>query len=148
MPFREYQLSWLAYLRAVVVFLFLSALGIALGAIHQTISVVAVIVALSIFAYQVLYARSVNIFTNDNGVWLERGIFPWDKGTVGVKWRDVEDAVVFTSFISWTCNSYTIRVRHRFNSTGEIYIDNVKDGRNAVAHINETHRAKLAATYQ
>ena len=32
-PFNEYRLSWIAYIRAVVVFFLLSALGVALGAV-------------------------------------------------------------------------------------------------------------------
>lgn len=148
LPFNEYRLSWLAYMRAVVVFCFLTALGVALGALNQSLSVVAVIVALAIFAYQVLYLRSMILFTNDDGVWLFRGLLPWNKGIIGVKWRDIEDAVFFTGFVSWACNSYSIRVSHRFTKASEVFIANVKDGRNAVAHINEVHRAKLASSYR
>ena len=57
-PFNQYRLSWVAYVRAVVVFFFLSALAVALGALNQSLSVVAVLAALAIFAYQVLYLRS------------------------------------------------------------------------------------------
>lgn len=148
MPFNQYRLSWLAYIRALVVFLLLTTLGVALGALNQSLSVVAVVVALSIFAYQVLYLRSMIIFTNDDGVWVYRGLLPWNKGIVGVKWRDIEDAVFFTGFVSWMFNSYSIRVGHRFTKASEIYIANVKDGREAVGHINEVHRAKLAETFR
>lgn len=58
-PFNQYRLSWVAYVRAVVVFFFLSALAAALGALNQSLSVVAVLAALAIFAYQVLYLRSM-----------------------------------------------------------------------------------------
>lgn len=147
-PFNEYRLSWIAYIRAVVVFFLLSSLGVALGAVHQSLSVVAVVVALAIFAYQVLYLRSMILFTNDDGVWLYRGVLPWNKGVVGVKWRDIEDAVFFTGFVSWAFNSYSIRVGHRFTKASELSIANVKDGREAVAHINDVHRHRLANSYQ
>nr|BCT99732.1 hypothetical protein [uncultured bacterium] len=147
-PFNEYRLSWIAYIRAVVVFFLLSALGVALGAVHQSLSVVAVVVSLAIFAYQVLYLRSMILFTNDDGVWLYRGVLPWNKGVVGVKWRDIEDAVFFTGFVSWAFNSYSIRVGHRFTKASELSIANVKDGREAVAHINDVHRDRLANSYQ
>ena len=142
-PFNQYRLSWVAYVRAVVVFFFLSALAVALGALNQSLSVVAVLAALAIFAYQVLYLRSMILFTNDDGVCLFRGLLPWNKGIIGVKWRDIEDAVFFTGFLSWAFNSYSIRVGHRFTKASELAIANVKDGRNAVAHINEVHRATL-----
>jgi hypothetical protein len=119
-----------------------------LGAVHQSLSVVAVVVSLAIFAYQVLYLRSMILFTNDDGVWLYRGVLPWNKGVVGVKWRDIEDAVFFTGFVSWAFNSYSIRVGHRFTKASELSIANVKDGREAVAHINDVHRNRLANSYQ
>lgn len=143
--FNEYSLSWIVYIRVVVLFFLLAALGVALGAVHAFLSVVAVAVALTFFVYQVLYLRSMILFTNDDGVWLYRGVLPWNKGIVGVKWRDIEDAVFFTGFLSWTLNAYTIRVGHRFTKASELSIANVKNGREAVAHINEVHRNRLAA---
>ncbi len=146
-PFQEYRLSWLAYVRALMMFFLLSALGIALGALNQSLSVIAVVAALGAFAYQVLYLRSMTLFTDDAGVWLYRGVFPWNKGIVGVKWRDIEDAAFFTGFVSWAFNSYSVRVGHRFTKSSELAIANVKDGREAVGHINELHRAKLGDLY-
>lgn len=147
-PYQEFRLSWLAYVRALVVFFLLSALGVAVGALNQSLSVVAVIAALAIFAYQVLYLRSMTLFTDDAGVWLYRGVLPWNKGIVGVKWRDIEDAVFFTGFVSWAFNSYSIRVGHRFTKASELAIANVKGGREAVAHINQFHRARLGDLYR
>lgn len=147
-PFNEYRMSWVAYIRAVVVFFILTALGVTLGALNQSLSVVAVVLALTIFGYQVLYLRSMILFTNDDGVWLFRGVLPWNKGIIGVKWRDIEDAVFFTGFVSWAFNSYSIRVGHRFTKASELSIPNVRDGRNAVAHINEMHRARIGDSYR
>lgn len=147
-PIRKYRLSWVAYIRAVVVFFLLCGLAVALGAIHYLLSIVGVFAALAIFTYQVLYMRSMILFTNDDGVWLYRGVFPWNKGIIGVKWRDVEDAVFYTGFVSWAFNSYSIRVGQRFTKASELAIANVKDGREAVGHINEMHRAKLGDSYR
>lgn len=147
-PFNEYRLSWVAYIQALVVFFFLSALAVAIGTLNQSLCVVAVVAALAIFTYQILYLRSMVLFTNDDGVWLFRGVMPWNKGIIGVKWRDIEDAVFFTGFVSWALNSYSIRVGHRFTKASELAISNVRDGKDAVAHINEVHRAKLGDSYR
>lgn len=142
-PFHEFRLSWVAYIRPLIVFFLLSGLGIVLGALNQSMSVVAVIAALLFFIYQVLYLRSMTLFTNDDGVWLFRGVMPWNKGIIGVKWRDIEDAVFFTGFVSWAFNSYSIRVGHRFTKASELSVANVRDGNAAVAHINKIHRVRL-----
>ncbi|WP_281661194.1 hypothetical protein [Microvirgula aerodenitrificans] len=146
-PFNEYRLSWIAYIKAVGLFFVLSAIGVALGMLSQWLSVTTVFIALATFSYQVLYLRSTILFTNVDGVWLFRGVLPWNKGVIGVKWRDIEDAVFFTGFVSWACNSYSIRVGHRFTKASELAIAHLRDGRNAVAHINELHRAKLGDLY-
>jgi hypothetical protein len=75
---------------------------------------------------------------------LFRGILPWNKGVAGVKWRDVEDAVFYTGFLSWAFNSHSLRVGHRFTKASEIFLGNVRHGRQAVEHINELHRERLA----
>lgn len=119
------------------------ALAIALSGLNQPLGVVAVLAALALFVYQVLYLRSIRLFTNDEGVWLFRGILPWNKGIIGVKWRDVEDAIYFTGFVSWAFNAHSVRIGHRFTKTSELTIGNVKDGRDAVSHINDLHREKI-----
>ena len=61
-----------------------------------------------------------------------------------VKWRDLEDAVYFTGFLSWALRSYTIRIGHRFTKTSEIVLPNIARGNLAVEHINQLHREVLA----
>ncbi|EJQ0681008.1 hypothetical protein NYB23_004547 [Salmonella enterica] len=140
----SYKLSWLAYIRPVVVLLVLLAVASAFG-VGSPVSLVIAAVALALFVYQVLYLRSVVLYTDDDGVWCYAGILPWNKGMVGVKWRDVEDAVFYTGFVSWAFNSYAVRIGHRFTKTSELYLRHVRFGRAAVEHINELHRSKLVA---
>jgi hypothetical protein len=63
--YRRYMLSWLAYIRPVIFFLVLSGIGAALSAINQTITVVVVVLALALLVYQVLYLRSIVLYTDD-----------------------------------------------------------------------------------
>lgn len=141
--FSEYRLSWVAYIQALIVFFILCGIGVGLGIFNQALSIFAVIASFIVFAYQVLYLRSMVLFTNDDGVWLYRGVFPWDKGIIGVKWRDIEDAVFYTGFVSWAFNSYSIKVGHRFTKASELSISNVRNGKDAVGHINQIHRERL-----
>lgn len=142
--FKEYKLSWVAYVRPLIVFLILCGLSVLLAAVNEWLCVVGVVVSFLLFVYQVLLLRTVSIYTNANGVWMFRGLFPWSKGITGVKWRDLEEASFFMGFVSWACNSYSIRVGHRFTKTSEMFIANVRDGKDAVEHINSTHMQMIS----
>jgi hypothetical protein len=78
--------------------------------------------------------RSIQLYTDLDGVWVYRGIFPWDKGFSGVKWRDLEDAVFYPNFLSWALKSYTVRVGHRFTKSSEIVLRNIANGNDAATH--------------
>ena len=88
-------------------------------------------------AYRILLVRSVHLYADSKGVWLYRGILPWNRGVVGVKWRDMEDAAFTSGFSSWLFNSYTVRVGNRFSQQSEILVHNIADGREAVNRLNE-----------
>lgn len=152
-----YRLSWIAYIPAIFVLFLLLALSAGMGmiqipgtstAIGQYVGMATIAVALSLFLYQTLYLRSTVVFTNDSGVWLFRGVFPWEKGVVGVRWRDMDEAIVMTGFFSWVFNAYTIRVNHRFTGNSELTLKNLNNGRKAVAHMNKMHREKTQGSSQ
>lgn len=102
----------------------------------------AIIVALAIVAgtvYKVALARSYVLYMDDSGIWLRRGVLPWSKGVVGVKWRDLDGALYFTGFVSWATNSYTVHLGHRFTKSSEIHISHMHAGKKAVETINGKH---------
>lgn len=153
-----YRLSWLAYVSVIFTFLVCVAASVGMGwwTLHSAqaenlhhlgiaASVVILLVALAMSVYKVLYMKSVRLYTDDIGVWLFRGVFPWSKGVIGVKWRDIEDAMYYTGFLSWMFRSYTVRIGHRFTKTSEIFVYNLAAGHKAVEHINQLHRTILKA---
>ncbi|EOZ3451710.1 hypothetical protein [Pseudomonas aeruginosa] len=157
-PHQVYRLSWLAYVGPLLLFLVLCAGALALGwwTLHKAPSEQAyqiglaasagvLLIALALFVYKLLYLRSVHLYTDDVGVWLYQGILPWRRGYRGVKWRDIEDAMYFTGFISWALRSYTVRIGHRFTKTSEILVSHLARGNKAVEHINQLHQALLRA---
>lgn len=141
----SYRMAWTAYIRPVIVFAVICSIGAAFynNEIH-TAGVLICVFAVTLLVYQILSIRSVLLFTNDEGVWVFSGIFPWSKGTAGVKWRDLEDAVYFTGFWSWALKSYTVRVGHRFTKSSEIVLPHIARGNVAVEHINTFHSQVLA----
>jgi hypothetical protein len=86
--------------------------------------------------YSIALTSSVRLFTNDGGVWMQAGVFPWEKGMRGVQWRDVGQAGYTQGFASWALRSYSISVSHRFSTGAELNIRNVHRGNLAVEHIN------------
>ena len=109
-----------------------------LGTLSGIVSFLAVGALLVLcMVYRVLLVRSVHLYADSKGVWLYRGILPWNRGAVGVKWRDMEDAAFTSGFSSWLFNSYTVRVGNRFSQQSEILVHNIANGREAVNQLNE-----------
>jgi hypothetical protein len=139
----EFKLSWVAYIRPAALFVLLCGVGFVCGSRSFMVGVVVILVALAMFCYKVCLLRSVRLYTDTRGAWIHRGVFPWDRGTTGVAWRDMDSAVYFTGFASWACKSYSVRVAHRFTKSSEIIVTHVKDGDKAVVHINELRRLRI-----
>lgn len=140
----NYRMAWTAYIRPLVVFAVIYSIGFALNSNYSTIGIAFCVFAVVLLAIQILSIRSVRLYTNNEGVWVYSGIFPWSKGSSGVKWRDLEDAVYFTGFWSWALKSYTVRVGHRFTKSSEIVLLHIARGNLAVEHINTFHGQVLA----
>jgi len=148
-PFLMFRLSWVAYLREVLAFVMrlllcaivttLVALGLERFAqIPATnwLPVLGLVAAVAWTAYSVALTYSVRMFTDENGVWMQSGIFPWEKGISGVQWRDVGQAGYTQGFLSWALRSYEVRVSNRFTNGAELYLRNVHRGNLAVEHVN------------
>jgi hypothetical protein len=144
---QSFTLGWPAYVRPLfAAFMHVFLLSIIPAAIaaamdkpqwQAPIIVIGVLINIALFAYDVLYIRSIVFFTDDNGVWVAKGILPWNKGISGVKWRDVSEAVFFQSFASWALKTYTVRVGHKFTNDTELVVANVRNGHEAAQHVNQ-----------
>jgi hypothetical protein len=150
-PFMVFRLSWVAYVRETWAFL-LRLVVMAFVAIPLTWllakgnkaafaeinwpSVMGVFLAVAWTVYSIALTHSVRIFTNEGGVWMQSGVFPWEKGARGVQWRDVGQAGYTQGFASWALRSYNINVSHRFTADSELNVRNVHRGNLAVEHIN------------
>lgn len=131
-------LSWLAYFRPMImsVFIVLVALLLAELAEEKLLAGAGLIVAVMWLLYKIAYLRSVSVFTNEKGVWVCQGLFPWQRGVVGVKWRDLDGAIYMTGFVSWMTRAYRVQIRHRYTKALELALDNVHNGHHFVGHIN------------
>lgn len=85
----------------------------------------------------ILGLRSLILYTDEDGVWVYSGIFPWSKGTYGVKWQDLDDAIFYQGLFSWIFRTYRVRIGHRFTKESEIILTKMWQGHKAAMHINE-----------
>lgn len=80
--------------------------------------------------------RSYKLYMDDSGVWVFQGVLPWRRGSFGVKWRDLDEAIYYTGFMAWFFGAYTISVSHRFTRENEIILTHMYRGNKAVERIN------------
>ena len=149
-PFLVFRLSWVAYVREFWAFLIrlllcgILATVISLGLdrfahmrTESWLPVLGLVAAIAWTVYSVLLTKSVRVFTDENGVWMQSGVFPWEKGITGVQWRDLGQAGYTPGFASWALRSYDVRITHRFTTGSELFVRNVHRGNLAVEHINQ-----------
>ena len=128
--------SWVAYIVPTII-------TIVAVAILTSIQLYLGLIPLLFGLYFIFVIRSYQLYMDDSGVWIFSGILPWNKGVHGVKWRDLDEAVYFTGFLSWALKSYKLRLSHRFTKASEIILTNMQKGDQAVQQINEKHKEHL-----
>jgi hypothetical protein len=67
-------------------------------------------------------------------------VLPWARGIQGVKWREMDEALMIQTLWSWLFKSYTVRIGHRFTKANEIALTHMARGDQAVGNLNDTHR--------
>ena len=138
-----YHLSWTAYLRPILIFLIIAYLASLVGNRNQVVAAVVTVVALGFAVVRILDLRSIRLYADDHGVWLQSGIFPWSKGVRGVKWRDLDQAQLFQGLQAWVFRSYEVLISHRFTQASELRVSHVQHGHQAVMEINQIHATKV-----
>lgn len=137
--------AWTAYigLAFVAMFLFFIAAPLAWTSSSGSTAIGVLCLSVVYVGYRFAVIRSVRFYYNDLGVWAASGILPWNKGVVGVKWRDMDEAVYYQSLFSWLSKSYSIRVGHRFTKNSEIVLTHIARGHQAAGRITTEHQRLL-----
>lgn len=138
--------SWAAYFGTFIRALLITALFAAVlyfkSTIWKPVTVIwAVVMLLIIYRWLLIY--SFYLYYDDIGVWQYSGILPWRRGVLGVKWRDMDEAVFVNSFSSWLSGSYTVVVRHRFTKDSEILATQMANGKQVAATINQQLQERI-----
>lgn len=132
--------SWIAYVRplflGLVVALVAGLVAFFGGPVGQMVAAALAALDLVFVGYRVALLRSFKVYQTPDGIWVTRGILPWNKGIYGMRWRDMEKATFETGFWSWLSRSYNIRIAHRFTRESEIRLQGVSRGREVTELIN------------
>ena len=132
--------SWVAYIRIVLLAILLLLVAVPLSWSLHWIAGLFVLAGSALFiGYHILHLRSYELYFDDEGIWIYSGVFPWQRGVHGIKWRDVDGAYWRPTFLSWLFKSYSLGVKHRFEAYGGIHMDHVARGNEAVMKINARH---------
>lgn len=132
-----YRLAWTAYIWPSLHLLAMCGVCWLVTLYSWKAGVICLLLALCRFVYRILWLGTVELYTDVVGVWVYRGLFPWDRGSYGVRWADADDAVFHTGIFAWATKSFRIRVRNRFSPRSEIDLGHVYRGDEAVIHINQ-----------
>jgi len=136
-----YHKSWTAYVGLFVLWLVLLAIvGLLAWGGFNWVAVAVSVPGILVLAYNSFLLKSVRLYFDDAGVWVYSGLFPWNKGVIGVRWRDLDEAVYFPTLWSWLFKSYSIRIGHRFTRSSEILLTHMAQGHEAVMAINSRHQ--------
>jgi len=134
-----YRQSWVAYVYPVCWRLILILTGVWLTNYSWMVGAIVVAVFTVGMGLKIIYIAKTRLRIDGDGVWIHSGIFPWNRGIRGIKWRDVEDASFSTGFIGWLLKSRLVFIGHRSNKIGTLFLNHVKHGDQAVMHINNLH---------
>lgn len=126
--------GWKIWLGAAIVVIVLKLANVQDWYVAVLIGVAAFIAT---YLYRIAYNKSVVLYMDDSGVWIARGLLPWNRGVYGVKWRDIESILFRQGFTHWIMRSYPVVVVERFTQQKEIRLDHVWHGDRAVTAMNE-----------
>lgn len=142
--YKSYRISWVGYTRSFFWMVVFFIVAITLYQVWRPLGLFFGAAGLIFELLRMLHLSTVCLYTNDDGVCLYSGLFPWNKGVRSVKWRDLEGATCNTGFGSWILKTYDIHVSHRFTKANEFSVKHLGDGADAVLHINALHGLKMS----
>ena len=151
-PFPEARISWVGYVKIILLGLLLYFLLIAPAvsllsmlwifafdnetATNITFAVLSVI-AVGSLLYGLTQVRHCRAYADEAGVWFDSGLFPWSRGTRGVRWENFDQALYYPTPFSWIARSYTVDLRDRYGHS--IKIRNLYNGRDWAGSINDLY---------
>jgi hypothetical protein len=128
--------AWTAYASIMVYWVLLMAAVAATAWVFGYYSLIPLLIGSAFLGYQWAWLKSLELYYDENGVWVYRGILPWKRGSFGMKWRDIEIASFKQNLTSWTTHSYSLQILDRYTRKPELVLTDMRHGDQAVMFIN------------
>jgi len=125
---------------------FIAGAACPLFTINPLWAVIHVLLITTFYIPYMLTLRSYQLFVNDVGVWVFKGIFPWNKGLIGIRWEDIDSAFFTQGFINWVFKSYPVTVSHKYTKASEIHLSHIRNGQVASEKINQLLVDRLSSS--
>lgn len=141
---RVYRASWVEYVKPMAThgaiigaLMWLSSYAWSASILwaFYVLAILAVMTGLILF-YMLAHVHSTRIYANSEGVWMLRGVFPWEVQTFGIRWADAGEAVCSDGILAWLTGSYSVAVLNRHTKTADIWCSMIGEGHYFVGHIN------------
>ncbi|HEU0196162.1 MAG TPA: hypothetical protein VFQ88_02970 [Nevskiaceae bacterium] len=102
------------------------------------------VLAILLYVFRFAYNKRTTLYMDAAGVWVERGLLPWQHTINGLKWCDMKSADTHQGLKHWLTQSYPVTIVERF--TGKVEIDEtyVWHGQRAVDRIDKRLIAERA----
>ena len=128
--------AWTAYVSVIVYWVLFMIVVVFAAWFVGYYSLIPFLAGTAFFGYQLAWLQSVDLYCDDYGVWVYRGVLPWQRGVIGIKWRDIEIAAFTQNLTSWSTHSYSLHVLDRYTRKPELVLTSMFEGDKAVMYIN------------
>jgi len=140
-------LSWIAYVKQIPVNLLYVAIMYAThvfitGLNLEMFQYAVYAVSIASIAYNIMLTKSVKFVINSNGVWVTKGILPWKKSCVGLRWPNIGIASFNNNLYTWLFKAYRISLDDRYTAKTELVANDIANGQFIVGEINRILSSK------
>lgn len=132
--------SWVTYLRPGFWLLVWGGVAPALVWSHWLwLGLVSIAVGTAAAIYRILWLRSELLWMDEYGITHESGLFPWQRGKLRVRWRDIETIGCERGILQWALNFSTVVVWQRFTDTATLVATEMAGGARVCSVLNGVH---------
>lgn len=132
--------SWVAYVRP----LFWACIwaGVAPAVLWRHfpwIGLASIVLGAGAAVHRTLQLRSEVLWMDEYGVTLESGVFPWQRGELLVRWRDIETVGCGRTIMRWALNYSTVCVWQRYKDEPAMVATDMAGGAHVCSILNSAH---------
>lgn len=132
--------SWVTYVRPLIwACIWAGVVPVVAWAHFPWFGLLTMVLGVCAAIYRVLWLRSEALWMDEYGVTLQSGVFPWQRGELLVRWRDIETVGCGRSIMPWALNYATVCVWQRYKDGPALVASDMAGGAHACSVLNSVH---------